>query len=243
MLAVLVGVLLVVVIRPPARWVTGALPPDVRCEAVSGSLWSGRCGRAWLTRAQAGPPVIVQVEWRAVPSRLLQGRLTVQVRLARGGSVLEAEVRRGWGVTEVHTLRGLARLEDQLLPVIAAGWRGAARFEGLQLTLRGHQLVTARGELRLLQIRREGPPAVDYGDLLLRWPAAAPAGAVAASVSDLGGPLQVQATLLLASTGAWQLEGSVAPRGALAAELAAQLALLGPPDANGRRSVAMAGQP
>lgn len=222
---------------------TGALPADVHCEAVSGSLWSGRCGRAWLSRPQGASPVVVQVDWRVAPLRLLQGRLAVQLQLARGGSVLQAEVLRGWGHTEVRSLRGLARLEDQLLPVVAVGWQGAARFDGLQLTLRGQQLAMAQGELRLLQLRRAGPPAVDFGDLLLRWPAPAPAGTVAARVSDLGGPLQVQATLQLSSAGAWQLEGSVAPRAAPSADLAAQLALLGPADANGRRLFAIAGRP
>ena len=45
------------------------------------------------------------------------------------------------------------------------------------------------------------------------------------------------------SAGAWQLEGSVAPRAAPSADLAAQLALLGPADANGRRLFAIAGRP
>ena len=109
----------------------------------------------------------------------------------------------------------------------------AARIQG------GH-LVAVQGKLGVQQLQIENPPA-ELGSFELRFAPASEAAPMIGQLPDLGGPLSLVAVLQLLPSGSYELEGSVAARPGASAELTQMLALLGPPDAQGRRTISLAG--
>ena len=243
LLLALMAFVLVLLMRPPLPLVLWALPASVHCEQPSGTVWRGHCAQAWLQRAGGQEPIKIQLGWQVLPARLLRGRLAAQLHLARGDSVVDALVQRSWGSLEVLSLQGTVRLEDQLLPAVPAGWHGTAALQAVRLRLQGSALMALEGRVRVAQLRSLIGQPIDYGTVIFDWPPT-PGGALKpASVTDEGGPLALKATLTLQSTGAWQLDGTVAARPPVAAALAAQLQLLGSAAADQQQQFSLAGLP
>ena len=63
----------------PAAWFVRALPSGVRCDAPTGSIWRGTCGRIELGGAAAGA-----LRWRLHGSELLGGRAVLEVDWSPG---------------------------------------------------------------------------------------------------------------------------------------------------------------
>ena len=234
---------MVLLLRPPARVVVWFLPAQVHCEQIAGTLWQGRCGQAWVQRAALPEQIKVQLSWQLLPARLLRGRLAAQINLSRGASALQAVVQRSPSALEVLSIRGTVLLEDQLLPGIPAGWHGIASVDDLRLKLHGVALQSLEGRVLLRNVSSVVPVPVDYGNYSITWPRAKGEALESARIVDEGGPLVLQAQLVLEPSGGWQLEGTVAARSAPSPVLAGLLQLLSPADAAGLRQFSIAGHP
>ncbi len=234
-LSVLIFVVTVLV-RLPARWLVGLLPPKVQCEAPSGTLWNGACGEL-----RAGGYGLRGVSWRLHPAALLRMRLAADlgsedpaargrasIELARSGELAIKDL-----VASVDVQSGAG-----MLPVMVSG--------RLELALASARIVGARpaalqGKIDLQQLHVISPPA-DLGSFELQF-APQPEGApLLGELRDLNnGPLSVNGRLRLTSGGAYQLDGTVAARAQAGAALTQALLLLGPPDVQGRRQFSLAG--
>src|ERR1700728_1546251 len=80
---VLIGlavVLAVTIAALPASIVTNFLPPSVRAEDFSGSLWHGSAGRISVNARDAGA-----LEWRLHPAALLGFTVSTELHLVKTG--------------------------------------------------------------------------------------------------------------------------------------------------------------
>ena len=74
--AILLFFIALIVWRLPARWLTGLLPANVRCEDAAGTVWDGQCPQL----ATMGL-VLQQVSWQIAPRELLHARLGGSLRI------------------------------------------------------------------------------------------------------------------------------------------------------------------
>src|SRR5688572_6016637 len=177
----------------PARWVAErVLPPGPRSVAlqeIDGTIWRGSARAA--IGGHAGTFTVDRVEWRFLPSRLLQGRAAYDLVIRGAGFEAAGELGRspgGWA------LRSLAARADAALATALLPWIGPWRPEGtVSASASAVQLARddLRGELRidwtgaataLSQVR----PLGSYrADVVGEGPAARIA------VSTLAGPLRI----------------------------------------------------
>jgi hypothetical protein len=231
----------------PLRWATPLLPATVRCEAPAGSLWHGSCGAAIV----AGTP-LGALRWHLAGAPLLLGRLQGRIASEQPGLSVESELRAGLGGTvEARQLNADVSLDAPPVSRYTAGLRGRVRARIDSLKVSDRRIVAVRGRLdadELVQARDGNLPLGSY-EIVFGGEAGAPGTASQAGepagtsgpsghVRDRGGPLEVEARLRLTAGPGYLLEGTVAPRAAASPVLVRQLAMLGPADAQGRRSFA-----
>src|SRR5687767_11705965 len=80
--AIWIGVLAVLafasilIVRLPASWFAGALPSDISCGQITGTVWNGGCGALAVRNAALG-----DLKWRLQPAGLLGRELVSQLAL------------------------------------------------------------------------------------------------------------------------------------------------------------------
>lgn len=234
LLAVLVflGTLLA---RLPARTLLPLLPTQISCQMPIGTVWQGGC-----TQLRSGPLTLTSVSWSLHPSALLRGRLSAQLSSAdpRASGQAAVEVSHD-GELAVHDLAAQLALKDGL-SVLPHGLGGTVLLQVAHARLQHGDLTQLEGSVRVLQLRSESQ-AADLGSFELSFPPAEPGAPVQGRLFDLGGPLSVSGQLRLTRGGGYDLSGTVAARPGANPDLVQALQLLGPADAQGRRTFSLAG--
>jgi len=224
----------------PAAVLPWLLPAALRCDTPSGTLWEGSCaelhGSGWE---------LADVHWTLHPAALLRAQLSADLLSAdpRAAGQTRATLHLN-GLLELERLDARVPLQDgfSLLP---AGWSGTLELNVERASFRSGQLNALQGHIILRQLRSEHP-AADLGSFELDVPAPAadasgPSTPIVGQLRDLDGPLSVQGQLRLSNQGAYELSGTLAPRGDASPDLRQALQLLGPPDAQGRYPLSLAG--
>jgi hypothetical protein len=236
LLAGCAGFLVALIWTLPLRWIAKALPDGIVCTEPGGSAWHGHCAELRAAGTAWGA-----ASWRIHPAGLLLGSLVADVRVASptltcsGELTLRPAARRAARDMNCALLLGVANV----LPGIPPDARGRIEAQLASIELKGNVITGVRGRLLANDVTLGGAPPVSYGDyelLFERAPAAD--GGIPGRLHDQGGPLAVEATLVLTPAPGYLLNGTVAPRAGAAPELLRQLALLGPADAAGARSFA-----
>ncbi|HEX4153130.1 MAG TPA: type II secretion system protein N [Steroidobacteraceae bacterium] len=237
------AVVAVVVCVLPASLVTRLLPPAVRADDFSGSVWHGSAGRITALGRPAGA-----IEWNIHPLALLRRHLVVDLHWVKGGFVLDGSAdltRTHIGASKILGGGPLADLSDL---GIGAGWRGTASVRVAELTadLSGARpaLSSAIGDVAVADVSAaqiaSGANLGGY-DLNFNDPVSASGDDMSATLTDTGGPLQVNAVIHLSTkTGSAIFSGTVKERPDTPAELRRQLddlAQLHARDAQGRLPV------
>jgi hypothetical protein len=228
--------LLVLAVRLPLRWVQGVLPAGIECVDPSGTLWQGACGTLQWQGQPRGA-----VRWQLRPLQLFKGRLAAQLRVTRDDDSLTGEL----GASLGGSLHGTdVRLELTLgatpLPGIPPELRGRVHADLARVEWQGKAFTALLGRIEARNITQLGgaaPLALGSYELLFETPADT-TGSIHGRIRDLGGPLDVTATMALTRAPGYLLEGSVAPRADAAPELLRQIGYLGAADAAGRRPFA-----
>ena len=229
--------LFVVLCRLPLAWCTGLLPSNAACEEPAGTLWSGSCQRLRVAGWNVN-----NVSWSWLPAALLSGRLgsRVQVRdpaLEGGGAVRFS----AGGTLRVDDLALRLTLPSALLPALPTGWRGTLQLEVPQLTRTGDVLEVAAGKATLADLR-QGTPGVSLGSFDWRFTASSgAAGQVRGPLSDQGGPVRLQGTLMLGRKREYDLAARLSPGPAASAAVRQLLDGLGAADAQGVHTLAFTG--
>jgi hypothetical protein len=226
----LAAFLLAVLVVLPARWMAWALPAQVQCATLSGSVWHGQCDG--LTVQQTGAPLeIPMLRWKLHPLSLL--RLTVNadfsVRTVQGTVSGAAELGRK-GRMAVRNLAASALFDRRLATMLADGWNGQLEARDLAVEMQGNMLKKLSGEMELRDFKdAQGAPFGSYR--LVFTPADAPP--FAGTITDTGGPLAVTASVTVSSDRRWQLDGLITPRAGASPEMRSRLEMLAAPDASG----------
>src|SRR5688572_10291550 len=135
----------------PARWVAERVlptgPRSYALQEMDGSIWHGST-RAALG-SHTGTLVLDRVEWRFLPSRLLQGRAAYALTVRGAGFEGQGELALsfgGWSLREIIA-RGDAALMTAFAPVIGT-WRPEGRVNVTSPAL-AFENPQVRGELRI----------------------------------------------------------------------------------------------
>ena len=223
------------VVRLPARVLTGLLPADVVCDSPGGTVWSGSCGAL-----RAGTLVIAGLSWQLHPAALLRLELGADLSSEDPAAHGQAQARLGLdGDVQITALAATLALPGGL-GLVPAGTRGNMHLAIDSARLTGGHLVAVQGRIALQQLHIANP-AADLGSFELQFAPPDPNAGIVGQLRDLDGPLSVIGVLQLARTGSYELEGSVAPKPDTGADLTQVLQLLGPPDTQGRRAFSIAG--
>ncbi|MGA8707924.1 MAG: type II secretion system protein N [Steroidobacteraceae bacterium] len=226
--------LVTVIVRMPASVLALLLPQNLACQDPSGTIWQGACGQL-----RSGPVSLADLHWTLHALPLLRGQAQFDLRsddprgAGRGRITLHAN-----GDADVDSLTAAVPLQGASSP-LPAGWSGQIELAIAHAQLRQHQLVAIEGVATAQQLHIDRP-AIDLGSFELRFPHSAEGAPSIGSLRDIGGPIALQGDVQLAH-GGYELNASLVPRDPGNTSLAQLLGLLGPPDAQGRHELSIAG--
>ncbi len=234
--------LLFLLVLAPATLITdriGARFPGFTVQTVAGTLTQGIMhGLQWRgTR-------IEKLSWNWQPLGLATGRLGFRLEVADPQIKLTGYAAMGWDrqwrfqeVTGSTPLDALYALAGQpKLPL-----QGMVEWHLRELRLNAAGRPTAlNGLIHLLNVRTTLSQPLALGDVVIEASPTAVDG-IQGQVQDRNGPLALQGTFSLLPDGRYRFNGQVAVRDAGNPSLRQTLALLGPPDSNGRWPLDLSG--
>ena len=237
----LAGALIGAVLWFPAGAALRALPAPWTCAHAEGTVWRGRCGRLLADGREAG-----EVAWRWQALTLLRGDLAATFTWSRAEDRLAGHALLSGRDLTLTDLRGqLDAGSLRTLPVLPPGLAsrlsrldGRLRIDLDSVEMRGGRWSALRGTLEGGSIAWQGRERWDLGDLRVTF-AGTPAAPLQGDVVDLGGPLEVRATLRLDTLPAWVLSGTLRARDPV---WTPRLAVFGVPDKQGRHPVSVEGR-
>jgi hypothetical protein len=214
-LIAVIAVLAVVVAVLPASLANKFLPPAVRAEDFSGTLWHGSAGRITVAGRDAGA-----LEWHLHPLALLKLRLDVDLHWVKGSFVVDGGADLGQSDLQASDLRGGGPIADLATFGLAPGWRGVAeiriRYIVLGLTGQNPALRSAVGEIDVADVSSpQLAGGSDIGSYALTFDDASLSsnGDARATLVDKGGPLSLDASITLtAQSRTGLLSGTVKER-------------------------------
>jgi hypothetical protein len=234
----LIGFVLVLLVRLPARWISPLLPHGVHCQQLDGSAWRGSC-----TGLTANGSALGDLSWDWHALQLLRGRFDLGLDLTNQGSYVRGEVAFGFGGA-LHG-RDLAvdlPLTSALISSLPAGAHARLLANLSRLEWTGKFLADLQGELDIQDL--VGAQGVAFGNYQAIFGPDSGSGSAAVLsgvVRDRGGPLALDATLQLNHDPGYVLQGRVAARPSASPDLNDVLKYLGSADATGRRPFSLAG--
>jgi len=223
-------------------WAWWASRPGSKAERVTmvdlhGPWSSGNCALLRL-----GPLQFEHLSWQIRPLALLRGRLefALAAALPDSGQVtaILALSRHDLELRDLQWLGPAAPLGLTLLP--GTNLTGTLAGKNLHLRLAKGLPVEAEGLLTWQGAGLALTTPVAVGDLALQMQTGAQG--ITANLKDRSGPLRLEVQAILKADGAYELNGEIAPRGAVPPELATMLSLLGPKTPDGLLRLSRTGQ-
>ncbi|HUK03090.1 MAG TPA: type II secretion system protein N [Steroidobacteraceae bacterium] len=223
-IVVFIGVLLV---QFPASWASAVLPRGIACRELEGTLWSGRCSGIVIQGSSPG-----DLAWTLHPLKLLVGRLKLDLALEQNAGPVRGtlELAPG-GAFTLRNLHGAIPLDHELIGAVPASLHGLAQADFASIVWDGRKVATLEGQLDAHGLRDDRTVIGDYRVSFPGGQTGEPVG----QLSDLGGPFSAQGTVRLTAQPGYLIQGMIAPRGNVPADVLEALRFLGPPDAQGRR--------
>jgi general secretion pathway protein N len=232
--------LLLALVTLPASVVLSLVhPPGVTLSGVSGTLWKGRA-----QAVRSGALHVGSVEWNLDILRLFTGRVGADIKVTRSDGFAQASLASGPGAAV--TLRNLnASLPIGALPssVAPGGWTGTLTLKFAELTLDNSWPVVANGTAQVTDLVGPANRPAALGGYKIVFPAEAAGGAdgLTGTLSDTGGPLDVNGTVQLKKDRSYLVSGMIATRPGAPSDMSRTLEILGAPDAQGRRQFTFEG--
>jgi hypothetical protein len=228
---------LIVLARFPAAWAAGALPAGLSCDVIDGTLWNGACAGLMLRHQQ----LLGDLSWQLHPARLLAGRLAAHIALTHAEDFANAEVELApGGRIFARDVRASVHLDPAVLPQLPGGLSGVARADLARVEFKNGRLTELRGRIEAHDLAQAAGTTTPLGSYALSFNGATAGGALVGELRDLGGPLALEGALRMTPEPGFVLDGKVATRPGVSANLERQLQMLGAPDAQGRRSFSIA---
>jgi general secretion pathway protein N len=224
----------------PASLLVGLLESyGVTAAGTDGTAWKGRAQLLQVQGTNLGA-----IEWDLHVLALLTLKLEADVKVTRSDGFVQSQI--ALRSPKSITFQNLsASLPLSGLPGIAPpGWGGTVNLKFAQLVMNDGWPSSATGTAEILNVSSANRGSVISGSYKLTFPAQgveSAEGVLAADIVDLGGPLQIQGELELKPNRTYLIAGNVAARPDAPANLANQLQILGPADAEGRRPFSLDG--
>lgn len=231
--------LVVLVLYLPASWISSALPPQVRCNALGGSVWHGECLGLQYQGAALG-----DATWNLALSGALRGRLSGDLDVR--GSALNARADLDTSFAGVGEFRNVVlnvALDPALLPQLPPDQRGnlSANLRRLELAP-GLVPQALEGTIELRGFKQVGSRPLDLGSYQVTFDGSPlQDGALVGKLRDLGGPYIVDGTVRLTPPNGYLVQGYITGRTADAERLVREITLGAMPDASGRSSFSFEG--
>ena len=235
-LAAFVAALLVVL---PASWFSGALPPQLGCGNLTGSIWRGQCSGLSVAQANGQPLRLDTLDWQLHPLALLRGRLQADVSIAGADVVARGNLTvQSGGRLTLEALSGRIGLDHARLAALPSGWSASAEARELSLRFAEGRIQQLGGALLAHQLRDARGTA--FGDFRLEFPPTQ-SPPFRGTLADAGGPMQLKAQLELNADQSWQMQGTIMLRPGAPPGLGGALDQLAPADINGLRNFRLEG--
>lgn len=219
------------VVTLPARLLPLLVKTDpLLVSALSGTVWSGRAGRAVLV-TDAGPVHLGSLRWRLRPLSLLLFSPRIAVDAQWGQQQLRAEFQERDGVLRLKDVDAKldARLLRQLVPIELRGRMG---LEFARLDLGAGTIEHADGRLLWQEAAWVSPGgARPLGTFLAVLNTAAP-GQVSATLQTLAGPVRVEGGATVNGLD-YAVNARISTTGPMDPELERALSLVASPGENG----------
>jgi general secretion pathway protein N len=183
---------------------------------------------------------VAGLAWKLHPLALLSATLSADLSSAdpgNGGSGSVSATRSGdVALTDLHVTLPLTAASN----ILPQGTTATLVLALPSARIHDSHLVSIAGTIELRQLHISNP-AADLGSYELQIPLAGSGSAINGQLRDLEGPLAVNGQVTLQPSGAYEINGTVAPRAAPSDDVNKALQFLGPPDAEGRRTFSLAG--
>ena len=204
-------------------------PSPLHLYDISGSIWSGRIGTVAY-----GANALGSLSWHLKPLPLLLGHLALSYELdASDGTIAGTAVISRGGV-ELHDLSGRLPVAALMAfnTALPFGAGGAIAFNIAQARLPARGVPSATGTLVWNRATLLANQPIPLGDLKLAL-RPQPKGGIDGTVSDAGGPLQINGTATLDANRGYHLDLQLRARPNADAALGNTLRMLGRPDPRG----------
>jgi hypothetical protein len=234
-LTIIAGVLVfigVLAFYLPASWAAGALPPQVTCDELGGSVWSGECLGLKFNGGDLG-----DASWNLAPLSALGGRLTGDAEVHGGELKVRSRLDLSFnGSGELHDVAAQIPLSPQVVADFPANQRGRVVANLKRVVLnRGVSLGSLEGTIELHDFRQVGANPLILGSYRVTFAASGqPNGPNVGQLRDMGGPFAVEGTVALTPPNAYLVQGYITGRTADAERLVREITLGARPDASGR---------
>lgn len=231
--------LVILALNLPASWLSSALPPQMRCNELGGTVWQGEClGFQWQGAT------LGDATWNLAPGRALTGRLAGDLELRGTAINLRSEFDTSFsGVGELRNLSGRVVLDPALLPQFPTEQRGTATLQFVRLELaEGPTPRALEGSLQLHDFRQLGAQPLELGSYQLTFDGSVQSnGSAVGALRDLGGPFAVNGSVTLTPPNGYFVQGYITGRTAFAERVVRELTLGAMPDPSGRSTFSIEG--
>jgi len=229
------------IIQAPARIGLAMLADTgLRGAGISGTVWNGRVQAATL-----GQLPITDLRWQLSPLRLLVGRAAVDVDGQLADGFINGRIEFGFGQLQLRGFRLSSTLDALGLGLGLPLGGGPFSCEIERAVVRAGWFTALVAELRLAEMPLPipmGPDAAPGGFTISFAADRISAGEpLEGLVQNLGGPLEVQARVMLTPPTSYELTGLARPLPGAPPELAQGLAMLGPRNPDGSYEFTLAG--
>jgi len=235
LLAVL-GFATILLVRLPASWLTGFLPPNIVCANVSGTAWEGSCSRVTFNGAPLG-----NLNWELHPAALFRGKLAAFVDLTNGENFVRSDVEVGSGETYIaHNLQAQMPLDPSPIPGVSTGYTGNVSVNLTSLRVEKGVITEIEGQAESTSLYSKQEQMV-IGAYSVSFPKAAPGAEPVGTVMSLDGPVEFEGKVTLTREPGYRIDGRVRPKSDTPPAIVEQLRVLGTPDAEGWRPMGQEG--
>ncbi|HXQ30429.1 MAG TPA: type II secretion system protein N [Steroidobacteraceae bacterium] len=221
----------------PASLLVSRLPPDLKADGVSGSIWSGSADAIRLRGTPLGA-----INWAADLGALLHGQLAYEIDLSRPDGFVRGHIAASLGNGLTGENISLELPVTTLNPERAStAWQGDLKGTVRLVRVVNSWPTTLAGAFTLSNLK---PPGADQalGTFAIEFdPKASTPVQLVGRVSDVDSPLLVRAQLIIRRDRSYVLDGDVTPRPGAPPEVARAVAFLGAPDSSGRRQFQITG--
>ena len=218
-----------------------SLGTQVQLAGISGTVWDGEA-----QQLQYQNKLVAGSRWKLSPWGLLLGRVDGLITLTHDEGYLQAQasVPLGGGEFALSEIKGKLPLAvvQQHLTMIPLPLQGEMSLKLDKLVVSGEgQVQQADGRIVWHQAGVQVMDKLAFGDLQMSLHSVE-GGGIEGTISDSGGPLQLNANFTLSAEGAYTLEGQAKPNESAPKELRNSLGMLGKADSQGNYPLKYSGK-